>query len=308
MADALRDRIVLGHNAFFGTNHLSAARGAERAAYFADPRRILGVIHAAHERDVDGIMMSTHERAALVAELIRSDGALKQNFRVYPLLPYLQKYVTRANEVGMLNVIFDMLSGEKMTHKLVAMWQGGKGLVSRDVNRVLSALIRLELLPFRELDVPAVFLHDVFTDLALGLGMRDVFEFYLEEMRTVHRCQGAFATKNLPLLLEKFADWSLPTPVVATHFNKAGFHMNPSRVACEAAVRAREADIMAMGTLASGYLEPDEAYAYLAGIPQVVSVVVGVSSRAHFDETFEAIRRHMNDRARTMPVQGDSLG
>ena len=41
--------IVLGHNAFFGVDHLSAARGAERAAFFAEPRRILDVVSASVE-------------------------------------------------------------------------------------------------------------------------------------------------------------------------------------------------------------------------------------------------------------------
>jgi aryl-alcohol dehydrogenase-like predicted oxidoreductase len=49
---------------------------------------------------------------------------------------------------------------------------------------------------------------------------------------------------------------------------------------------------MAMGTLASGYLRPDDAYAYLGGQPGIESVVVGVSSAAHIEETFAAIRMH----------------
>ena len=296
MTGALTDPIVLGHNAFFGVDHLSTARGAERAAHFSDPARILDVIHVAHEQGAGGMMMSTHERAAPVAELMRRDPLLKQDFRLYPLLPYVQKYVAAANEVGMLNVVRSALAGSPATKKLAIGWQGSRGLLGKDVNRILGALIRIELLPFRELNVAAVFLHDVLTDLALGLELKEVFEFYLEEMAKTHHCHGAFATKNLPVLLERFAAWGLPPPVVMTHFNKIGFLMNPSREACEAAVRKHEVDIMAMGTLASGYLRPDQAYAYLSEIRQIRSVVVGVSSSRHADETFAAIRRQMHDK------------
>jgi aryl-alcohol dehydrogenase-like predicted oxidoreductase len=44
-----------------------------------------------------------------------------------------------------------------------------------------------------------------------------------------------------------------------------------------------------MGTLASGYLTPDEAFAYVGSLPAVKSLVVGASSREHIAETFRAI-------------------
>jgi hypothetical protein len=48
-----------------------------------------------------------------------------------------------------------------------------------------------------------------------------------------------------------------------------------------------------MGSLASGFLRPEEAYAYLASVQNIDGVVVGVSRQAHIDETFGAIRKHM---------------
>jgi aryl-alcohol dehydrogenase-like predicted oxidoreductase len=46
-----------------------------------------------------------------------------------------------------------------------------------------------------------------------------------------------------------------------------------------------------MGTLASGYLTPDEAFAYVRTLPAVKSLVVGASSREHIAETFDAVAR-----------------
>lgn len=39
------DQILLGHNQFFGVNHLAANAGNERAAYFSDMDRIMEMIN-----------------------------------------------------------------------------------------------------------------------------------------------------------------------------------------------------------------------------------------------------------------------
>ena len=44
---------------------------------------------------------------------------------------------------------------------------------------------------------------------------------------------------------------------------------------------------MAMGTLASGFLVPAEAFAYTAKFPAVKSVVIGASSEEHLRESFK---------------------
>ncbi len=285
--------IMLGHNAFFGVDHLSAERGADRAAFFSDPQRIISVIELARRHGAQGMMMSTHERAVGIAELISSAPALRSGLRIYPLLPYAQKYVTRANEVGMINVVLEMLSGTSISGKLNLLWQGSKAAITKDINSVLAALMRIELKMFRNLDVGAVFLHDAFTDLALALDLRDVLEFYLAEIPKICGAVGAFATKNLPTFLDKSSAWGLGKQVVMTHFNAAGYHMNPDRGACEVAARSHAVSILAMGSLASGFLKPDAAYSYLAGVSNIDSVVVGASRPEHIDETFAAIKRHL---------------
>jgi hypothetical protein len=293
MSSSVLAPIILGHNAFFGVDHLSAERGAERAAYFSDANRVLAIIEAALQLGAGGMMMSTHERAAPIAGLIAGEPRLRKGLRIYPLLPYAQKYVTRANEVGMVNVVLEMLSGTSIAGKLSLLWQGSKAAITKDINSVLSALMRIELKEFRNVDVGAVFLHDAFTDLALALELRDVFDFYLAEVPRICGAPGAFATKNLPTFLERTAAWGLPKQVVMTHFNKSGYHMNPDRAACEAAAQSHEVSILAMGSLASGFLKPDEAYAYLAGWKNIDGVVVGVSRPEHIAETFAAIKKHM---------------
>jgi len=50
-----------------------------------------------------------------------------------------------------------------------------------------------------------------------------------------------------------------------------------------------------MSTLAAGYLKPQEAYDYLFSLPNVASVVVGVSRKDHAQETFQIIREHIQE-------------
>lgn len=283
--------ITLGHNQFFGVDHLSAARGAERARHFSDPERIMALIRDAVALGAGGLMLSTHERSVAIAERLRADRALKDGLALYPLLPYAQKYITRSNTVGLMTMVLEALSGMSTGQKFATLLTGGLGLLQRDVSQMLRSLIRLELNIFQGLNVKAVFLHDTLTDLALALELRDIFELYFDEVRAATGGQGALTTKNLPQLLARLKEWNLPVPAVMTHFNKIGYHMNPSRAACEEAAAAHRPSLLAMGTLASGRLSPEEAYAYLNGIAAVEAVVVGASSRGHLEHTFAEIRR-----------------
>ena len=81
----------------------------------------------------------------------------------------------------------------------------------------------------------------------------------------------------------------LELPIILTHVNAAGFHVNPNLAACEAILHRSDLDIMAMGTLASGFLSPSEAFAYTARFPAVKSVVIGASSEEHIVTSFESV-------------------
>lgn len=284
--------IVLGHNSFFGVDHLSKERGAARAAKFEQTAAILEMVHCAVDQNVGGMMMSTHPRANLVAEAVRGEPELRDKLTFYPLLPYIAKYVRQANEKGVVNVVLDQLKGVGLGQKLAIFARGGLGVVRKDINDMLRTLIAVEMAPLKGLQLGAVFLHDVLTDLALSLEMKTIFELYSEEIEKQFKTRPAFATKNLPLFVRRFQEWGLPTPLVLTHVNKIGFSMNPSREACEECLQNNDVQVMAMSSLASGYLKPDEAYEYLFSLPQVDSVTVGVSTPDHAAETFAAIRKY----------------
>jgi hypothetical protein len=285
----LLPRIVLGHNAFFGVDHLSTRRGAERAAYFSDIEHVMSVVNEAVSHGAGGLMLSTHPRATAITDRLRRERDLSQQLQVFPLLPYAQKYVTRANELGMVRVVTSTLSEASVRDKAGLGIDFLRTVLHRDPLDMVRALMRLELRTFRRLDVPVVFLHDALADLLLALDQPMVFGVFEQTLRKRFGTRAGVATKNLPYLVHRFEQWGLRLPVILTHVNKAGFHVNPGIDDCEAVLQRTDLEVMAMGTLASGYLTPDEAFAYVRTLPAVKSLVVGASSREHIAETFRAI-------------------
>lgn len=286
------ERIILGHNPFFGVDHLSQERGAEKAKEFENTSRIINVLLDCSELGVRGLMMSTHPRASTVAAKVQSEPGLS-GWRVYPLVPYINKYIRGANEKGLVNLAMELLSQASLGQKFRMVLQGGRGLLGKDFRQAVSLLLDVELVPFRRVPLGAVFLHDALTDLALGLGLDSVLELFRDHVTRHYGVPAGLATKNLPLLRERLERLGWSEPLVMASFNRAGFYMNPSAELCAEAVRRPGVCFVAMNTLAGGYLKPHAAYSFLAQFPSVCSIVVGVSRKDHAVETIEAIRRHM---------------
>jgi len=282
-------QLVLGHNAFFGVDHLSSRRGSERAAYFANIDNVLSVVRTAVASGAGGLMLSTHPRAAAITERLRGDVPLARQLQVFPLLPYAQKYVTRANELGMVRVVTATLHEASLRDKIGLGSDFLRTLLRRDPLDMVRALMRLELRVFRGLDVPVVFLHDALADLLLALDQPKVFGVFEQTLQRRFGARAGVATKNLPLLVRRFERWGLRLPAILTHVNRAGFHVNPSLGDCEVVLQRTDVEVMAMGTLASGYLTPNEAFPYVRLFPAVKSIVVGASSPDHIAATFGAL-------------------
>jgi hypothetical protein len=288
------DRILLGHNQFFGVNHLDAGVGNQKAARFSDQSRIMEIINFAYKEGVHAMMMSTHERATIVSEEIQRSETLKSGLGLYLLVPYIAKYVKQANEKGLVNIVRDSLKGTSFGDKFNMFVRGGVGLVTKDVKKMITLLVDFEVASFSKLNLKAIFLHDVLTDLILGWDMPEVLELFSNHVQKKYKTIPAFCTKNLPKLMELLKQTQIENPLIMASVNKLGYQVNPSREEFEACLQENRLRLLAMSTLASGYLRPREAYDYLYSLPQVESVVVGVSSQKHAIETFNEIKRHLN--------------
>jgi len=292
MNDHQVDQIILGHNPFFGVDHLSQERGNEKAKQFEGGNRIVEFLRDCSEIGVRGLMLSTHPLSAGIVGGLRREPALS-DWRVYPLVPHINKYVRGANEKGLINLAMDTLMQASIGQKFRMVLQGGRGLLGKDLRQAISLMIDVELGLFNRVPLGAVFLHDVMTDLALGLGLDSVLELFRDHVNTHYGVPAGLVTKNLPLLRERLDRLGWPEPLIMASFNRKGFYMNPSAERCAESVQQPGCRFVAMNTLASGYLPPDSAYSFLSQFPTICSVVVGASRKDHAVETVRAIRRHM---------------
>lgn len=290
------DPIILGHNQFIGVDHFSQDRARDRVQLFSDTENILNVVRNFYDLGGTGMMLSTHPKTKTIMETISSDPVLSKNINMYPLIPYAQGYVRKANEMGMIGMVKDVLEPASTSTKLKILLKGGMNVLNQDFFNIVSTFIDVEMLPFKGFNVKAIFLHNVLTDLALSMNSQKVFEFYIDYIKDNYNTVPAFGTMNFVRLVESFDEWGIEKPLVMSSFNKAGFQMNPSREECERCLSEYDVDVLAMSTLASGYLKPKEAYEYLFSLPNIKSVVAGVSSKGHAEETFGIIKKHFGER------------
>lgn len=75
--------------------------------------------------------------------------------------------------------------------------------------------------------------------------------------------------------------------VIEASFNPLAFQMCPSKEECEMAlVKAASAEVIAFSILAAGRVKLPEAIDYIASLPELKGVAVGVSKISHCGETF----------------------
>lgn len=286
------DQIILGDNQFFGVNHMSQDRGHETYEQFKDLSEIKRILDYAMDKGVKGVMFSTHPSIGKICDMIRADQRLRENLNIYVNVPYIIKYVSMVTEMGMYETIKTVLSSQKGRHRLSFIGKSIWNAITLNHMGVFERMIDVELAPFHGLNVKAVFLHNALCDLILGYQMEDVLKGFDRYIRKKYHAIPGYGTLNMTRFLEYLDEIQAPESLVMTGFNKLGFLMNPSRESCEQAVKSTRHTVLAMATLASGCLKPEEAYEYLeqAGIQ---NVVVGLSSKKHADETFACLENHI---------------
>ena len=278
-------KVILGSGQFIGVNHYSHKKGIERANHFMKIKNVLSIIEAAKECGFGGMMISTHPTSIKILNELSKNKRLKDNFQIYPNLPYMQKYVIGANEKGMVGFVLDMLKSNSISN----LAKGARAVLSNDLYKILKSLIEIELSSFSKLEMGPVFLHNVLTDLALSLRIETIFHFYIEYIQKQYGVKGGFVTLNFPELLKYFKEIGLDQPLIQAPFNKTGFQMNPSIDSNITALKSFQGIFVAMTTLAAGFLGPREAYSYLSSIKNINSIIVGASTNDHLKQSYNHI-------------------
>jgi hypothetical protein len=281
------DRIFFGDNQFFGVNHMSEEKARQQLMRFQDINAIVEVLHAAYSAGVHGFMCTTHERMIEVTEIIRQDPQKWAGMRFYPGMPYAHKYANAMTELGPLEALKRFLPS---TGVFDAMMRGGKALLTRDVESVITLLVDAEMKAFEGLQTPIVFLQNVVTDLVLGLGYPEAFRIFSDHVRKRYKAEAGFFTMNLPALVPMLHSVGVENPIVCANVNKMAFRMSGGIEAYREATRRHPARVIAMSVLASGALPPREAIEWVVSEPYVQSILFGASSRANIENTVRLIR------------------
>ncbi len=287
------DKILLGHNPLFGVDHLSQERGNAKEQKFGNRNALNDILRYAHSKGVKAMMMSTHPRAQVVLDIIENDPVLKDDFTIYPLLPYVVKYVRQSNEKGMFNVLKDLLSQAGTGKSLSMMMTGLSSLVGGNLYKTIKILIDIEMLPFKNHKLGAIFMHDVLVDLALGLGCDEAYDVFREHIEKKYSVPAGLITKNVPMLVDRLEGRGWNDYLIMAAFNKTGFYINPSLEETEKKLQNPGMNFIPMSTLAAGAIPPKEAFEYIGQFPEIKSVVVGMSKKSHIDQTVDLINAYI---------------
>jgi hypothetical protein len=287
------DKIIFGDNQFFGINHMSQEKAQQLAEKFFDINNIFRVYEMAFDAGIHAVMLNSNDRAKDICEHFRKNSSKYPEISWYPSIPYPHKYANLISEKGIIPTITDvLLKDNSATGVLGMMVKGGAAVFGKDGLKLMQMLIDVEMRMFKGLNVKAIFLQNIITDLLLGYNVKEIFEAYCSYIRKKYKVIPGLITQNMPVLKEKLESWGIEEVIICCSFNKIGYLMSPDITSYTVASEINNPSkyhLMAMSTLASGAIVPKEAYEFISK-QKIQSVVFGASSKAHIEETVKLIK------------------
>ena len=298
--------LLVGDNPFHNISHLSQDRARTRSHEASSPEYAAGLVATSLKNGASGFMFSVSETTlSILKTTYEKEKNGVEQMDLYAIVPYAYEYVTLANQLGGIPGLAKRFAEEIMSSKNVkAALMGVKGVLASNPASLMKTYLAYEISRVKtaigkNIPLRSVMLHQVVTDMALGLDLQSIFEIYIDYLSEKGITPG-FNTGNFVYLINKFNDWKidLGKVVIAAPFNKVGFQMNPSRQDCEETLRKLpEPSVIAISILAAGYLRLPEAVDYIAGLPNILGVSVGVSKEEHARETFRLLAERLNGQA-----------
>ena len=275
-------RVVFGDNQFFGVNHMSEEKARAQMIRFQDDQAVIDVLDIAYEAGIRVFMCTTHERIVGICDYIRARPEQYRDFEFHPCMPYAHKYANAVTDHGIVDALRLFLPTDGALSALV---KSGMAAATKDVQGIAQLLIDAEMKMFRGLKTPVIWLQNVVTDLLLGLGLYEAFNYFANHIRERYQAEPGFITMNMPRLLDVLERQGIENPIICANFNKIGFRMCPNVVSYERLVATRHFRPVAMSVLASGAISPREGIEYVCRQKNIRSIVFGASSRSNIFET-----------------------
>jgi len=287
------DPIILGDNQFFGVSHMSEEKGMARARRFQDINAIMEILDAAYEAGVHAFTFSTHDRVQQICDHFRANPQKYSDLRLYPVLPYAQKYAHLVNEKGIVGAMKQVVMADSTAAQMVSMIaRGGAAVLKQDPMQIMKLLIDAEMKMFRDLTVEVVFLQNNVADLLLGFGIKDIFTEFVTYIQQKYNARAGFMTVNMPRLVDFLLRCGIEEPVVCSAINKLGFQMNPDITSYEETLKSKPFQALAMSIMAAGLVPPREAIEYVTCFKNIKSILFGASTKAHVVQTKELLEKY----------------
>jgi hypothetical protein len=290
---------LVGDNPFHGISHLSQERARARlgAGFMSDEERASQLVNISLQNGAHGFMFSVSETTLSALKSIPKGNKPE----LYAIVPYAYEYARLATSAGGFSGLAQKVIRQIVfSRNIFTVARDFVGLVRFDPSALLKTYLiyeisRIKSAAGKDCNLTSVMLHEIVTDMCLAFDLDWVFKYYVDFLLK-RKIQPGFETRNFAYLVDKFNQWNIDltkTAIVAP-FNKVGFQMNPSKVACEKALeRSSGARIIAMSVLAAGYLKPSEAITYVDSLPNITEVVVGVSNENQARETFRFFAQNL---------------
>jgi hypothetical protein len=279
------DKIIFGDNQFFGINHMSEQASIKQAQRFKTADDIYKTLEYVNDIGIKSFMFTTHHQLEPVLEKINNNAKFN-DFKLIPCMPYAHKYANAMVDDGIFEAINKFVPGSK----IMAGLKGVGSLISADPVPLMQLLVDSEMKQLKGMNVEAVFLLNIVTDLLIGLGMHNLFLEFSNYVEKKYNVKAGFFTMNYVRLHDILVnDLGMVNPIICSDVNKIGFRMNPNQDSVEAKINEKSSQNIAMSILASGAIRPKEAVDYIGSLKGIDSVLFGASSPAHILETKELL-------------------
>lgn len=304
--------VLVGDNPFHGISHLSQERARSRSHTVTSSKEAAKVVRTSLENGADGFMFSVSDLTLSILETMREQKR-SDSVELYAIVPYAFEYVRIATQAGTPGLVKRFAKQIAVSGNIKAIMKGLKAVLMMEPESLLNVYLTYELSRIKSsagkhAKLVSLLLHEVITDMALGLSLDWLFESYVDQMVKLRITPG-FNTRNFPYLVNKFEEWGIDTRkiLVATTFNKVGFQMNPSKEECERTLECLSSPIvLAISVLAAGYLKPPTAFDYIADLRGLKGVVIGASTEQQAIDTFRLFNSRLR-LERDFPVNDASF-
>ena len=277
--------LILGHNQFIGISHISNERSKEREKRFSDIKNIYNVVETASELGYKNMMMETHPRMVDFFNYYNDNKTFDMDF--YLQVPYVVGYVKKMNEKGLMGLISELMGQTGVLGAGSLFLKGAANFIKKDYMSLAMSVLNLEVSPFVEVNIKALLLHNVFTDLLLSLGMSEAFFEYERYVKDELNLSPGFGTLNFSMLKTNFEEWGINPSLIMTPVNHQGYDMNPSKEDVEKNIYEYNGELIAMNVLGGGAFSVKDSKSYINKFKNINHCVIGASSKDHLKELID---------------------